>query len=153
MDEEISHVDGIRNVVSTLKMCNNDPIDILNRDTDLFGDILDKNDETTQKLQIGPTDPVLEEHMSNMVSACLVANITVLERQYERFLGMDLTDGLREQTMSARSHNIDAEEVMGMFSSGQRRSPNANHLLPLFMNESEKESNSGMAWIWKNKIS
>lgn len=31
---------------------------------------------------------------------------------------------LEEETQSARTHNIDAEEIMGMFSSAQKRAPN-----------------------------
>ena len=53
------------------------------------------------------------------------AVITVLERQYERYFGMDLTDALREETKSARFHNIDAKEIMGMFSAAKQHSPNA----------------------------
>lgn len=37
----------------------------------------------------------------------------------------DSNDKLRQETKSARSHNIDAEEVMGMFSAAQKRAPNA----------------------------
>jgi hypothetical protein len=61
-----------------------------------------------------------------MISACLAIVITVLERQYKRYFDMDLTEQLRKETETARSHNIDAEEIMGMFSAAQQRAPNAN---------------------------
>lgn len=38
---------------------------------------------------------------------------------------MDISDELQKQTESARLHNIDAEEVMGMFSAGKERANNA----------------------------
>jgi len=49
----------------------------------------------------------------------------VIERQYARYFGMDITEELKKQTESARSHNIDSEEVMGMFAAAQQKAPNA----------------------------
>ena len=39
---------------------------------------------------------------------------------------MDVTNELREETRSARLHNIDSEELMGMFSAGKERAKNVN---------------------------
>ena len=47
--------------------------------------------------------------------------LDVLNRQYARYFSMDIT----EKTQSARSHNIDAEDIMGLFSAAQKRAPNA----------------------------
>ena len=60
-----------------------------------------------------------------MMKGCFLAIVDVLERQYAKYFSLDITEKLREETMSARSHNIDAEEVMGMFSAAQKKSPNA----------------------------
>ena len=49
----------------------------------------------------------------------------VIERQYARYFVLDVDDVLRKETESSRAHNIDAEEVMGMFSAAKVRSPNA----------------------------
>ena len=38
---------------------------------------------------------------------------------------MDLTHKLRTESESARCHNIDAEEIMGIFSAAKERVPNA----------------------------
>ena len=38
---------------------------------------------------------------------------------------MDLTQQLRQETESARCHNIDAKEKMGLFSAAKERAPNA----------------------------
>ena len=56
------------------------------------------------------------------MTACLQAAIDVLERQY---FECDITEKLKAETKSARSHNIDAKEVMGMFSAIKKKSPNA----------------------------
>ena len=46
-------------------------------------------------------------------------------KNYDRYFHLDITEELKRQTESARSHNIDSEEVMGMFSAAQQRAPNA----------------------------
>ena len=58
-----------------------------------------------------------------MFGVCVNAIITVLERQYKRYFEMDLTTELWQET--ARTHNMDAEEIMGMFSAHKKRAPNA----------------------------
>ena len=58
------------------------------------------------------------------VKVCLTAVVTVLERQYDRYFAMDVSKKL-EETESARCHNIDAEEIMGMFSAAKDNAPNA----------------------------
>ena len=55
----------------------------------------------------------------------MAAAATVLGRQYKRYFNIDLTAKLAEETRSARSNNIDAEEIMGMFSALKMKSPNA----------------------------
>ena len=78
-----------------------------------------------------------------MLAACLTATITVLERQYKRYFEMDLTSELRKQTETARSHNIDAEEVMGMFSA-IKKGFQCHTVLPFIQNASKKEWCSGL---------
>ena len=48
-----------------------------------------------------------------------------MERQYKKYFECEITEQLRKETESARSHNIDAEEIMGMFSATKKKSPNA----------------------------
>ena len=65
---------------------------------------------------------------AQMMQACLMTIVGVLERQYKKYFDLDIslcTNKLREEIKSARSHNIDAEEIMGMFSAAQQKSPNA----------------------------
>ena len=47
------------------------------------------------------------------------------KRQYKKYFECEITEQLRKETESARSHNIDAEEIMGMFSATKKKSPNA----------------------------
>ncbi|KAK6186847.1 hypothetical protein SNE40_006115 [Patella caerulea] len=60
-----------------------------------------------------------------MMSACIEAVIDVLERQYKKYFDWEISDELRSQTKSARSHNMDAEEIMGMFSAAKQKATNA----------------------------
>ena len=48
-----------------------------------------------------------------------------MERQYKKYFECEITEQLRKETESAWSHNIDAEEIMGMFSATKKKSPNA----------------------------
>ena len=49
----------------------------------------------------------------------------MLERQYKHYFEMDLTTELCQETETARTHNTDAEEIMGMFSALKKCAPNA----------------------------
>ncbi len=59
------------------------------------------------------------------MKAAICAVVEILERQYNKYFNLDLTDRLREETKSVCSHNINAEEVMRMFSAAKKRGPNA----------------------------
>ena len=123
----LDHVTGIgivKTVVSVLKVATDDPCQVLTRSTDFFGRQLDVGDATLQKLRAA--EPSNKEQFSGMVSACLNTTVSVLERQYKKDFELDISEKLRRETASARSHNIDAEEIMGMFSAGKQRSKHAN---------------------------
>lgn len=79
----------------------------------------------------------------------LEAFIQVLERQYAKYFALDITDTLRKEVESARSHNIDAEELMGMFSTAQKKSPNAT-LFSELQNAYNEEQNCGLSW-WPHR--
>ncbi|KAK6177161.1 hypothetical protein SNE40_015318 [Patella caerulea] len=97
-----------------------EPQSILSNDKDFLGaDII--VDNTLIKLRTVPSNP----QFGPMMTVCLQSVIDVLERQYSKYFALDITEKLREETASARSHNIDSEEIMGMFSAAQKKSPNA----------------------------
>lgn len=107
------------------------------RASDFFGNQLDKEDETLAVLLSEPTD---KEAFSEMTAACLTGVISVIERQYKRYFDMDLTAQLRKETQSARSHNIDAEEVMGMFSAAKQKASSKCHFMfPFIKDEGEEK--------------
>ncbi|CAM4569827.1 unnamed protein product [Leuciscus chuanchicus] len=121
---QIDHVEAIsvvKEVVTRLKE-QRSPLDLLTQSNDFFGDALKDSDATLQKLRDPPKD---EDLFKVVMEACLGAIVEVLERQYKKYFEIDLTKKLKEETKSARTHNIDAEEIMGMFSASKKRSPNA----------------------------
>ena len=126
-ESQIDHVEGIsivRDVIEELERCAKDPMSLLDRNTDFFCQELDISDATLQKLRLHPSE-LNEALFAEMTVACVSAVIAVLNRQYKRYFELDITEQLKRETKSARSHNIDAEEIMGMFSSAQHRAKNA----------------------------
>lgn len=126
VEEQLSHIDGIgvvKKVVATLEAVAANPQDVLVRSTDFFGRELATSDQTLKALRQKPADTSL---FDKLMSACLLAVVKVLMRQYKRYFELDITDQLRDETKSARSHNIDSESIMGMFSAGQERAKNAS---------------------------
>ena len=51
----------------------------------------------------------------------MFAIVAVIERQYNNYFLLEMTDQVVEETNTARLHNMDAEEIMGMFSAGKER--------------------------------
>ena len=123
---EVHHIDGIRIVQRVLQIVKDQSasqLGVLSTKKDFFSNALDTEvDAILRKLQEQPCDVTLFEEM---VKRCLASVIKVLERQYDRYFHLDITEELKRQTESARSHNIDSEEVIGMFSAAQQRALNA----------------------------
>jgi len=125
--DQIDHVEGIqviKQLVQKLKDLKETPVDLLCCATDFFGNNLDKENSTLLKLREPPKDITL---YSSMMTACLQAVTDVLERQYKKYFTGDweISERLRLETKSARSHNMDAEEVIGMFSAAKQKAVNA----------------------------
>ncbi len=103
LDTQVNHIDGIgivKNVVTVLKQYVESPHTVLTTMTDFFGNVLQKSmpekpDMTLQSLQIAPFD---EDAFSSMMGSALTAVIVVLERQYERYFGLDITEKLKDET-------------------------------------------------------
>lgn len=121
---EVSHVDGIgivKDVLARVRACSVKPEETLTMRNDFFGEELKQDDELA-RLQQSPIDSDL---FRKMMEGCLTAIVTVLQKQYSRYFDLDVTEKLRNETESARCHNIDAEHVMGLFSALKDSSPNA----------------------------
>ena len=54
--DHIKWISVIKNVMTTLKVAVKDPCHIITRDTDFFGRLLSKNDDTLRKLQAEPSN-------------------------------------------------------------------------------------------------
>ena len=59
-----------------------------------------------------------------MIVCCLKACLNVITRQYDKYGDMEITMEMEEGAHSSRAHNIDAEEVIGMYSAAQGNAPN-----------------------------
>ena len=109
---EVHHIDGIRIVQRVLQIVKDQSasqLGVLSTKKDFFGNALDTEvDAILRKLQQQPCDVTLFEEM---VKRCLASVVKVLERQYDRYFHLDITEELKIRTESARSHNIDSEEV------------------------------------------
>ena len=67
----------------------------------------------------------VDEELLKMTSACLITVEDVLNRQYSGYFSLTVTETFKEETASARLHNIDSEELMGMYSDAKVRATNA----------------------------
>lgn len=126
-DDQTDYIKGIeiiKETVQKLKDQLHSPAEFLTRTTDLFGNQLNASDTILEKLQQPPKDTVM---FTQMMESCLRVVILVLERQYQRYFAdtWTVTEKLKQETTSARSHNMDAEELMGKFSALKKKAPNA----------------------------
>ncbi|KAK6183204.1 hypothetical protein SNE40_010731 [Patella caerulea] len=124
---QVDHMEAIeivQGIIKELKLCSADPLSILSRTCDFFGHGLSEEDATLQKLSIPPSQEN-KPLFSDMVITCISGVISVLERQYKRYFELDVTEQLKKETQSARAHNIDAEEMIGMFGAWKQRAQNA----------------------------
>ena len=124
-DDQFSHVDGIlvvKQVIEVIKEFAEHPLNTLTTATDFFGNVLPTEDHVRLSLQ-SPTDD--RDSFIKFMSTSLLAVVSVLERQYSRYFQLDLSEQLQKETESARCHNIDAENIMGMFSAAKAHAPNA----------------------------
>eukprot|EP00112_Aurelia_sp_Birch-Aquarium-sp1_P010536 Seg2246.3 transcript_id=Seg2246.3/GoldUCD/mRNA.D3Y31 product="hypothetical protein" protein_id=Seg2246.3/GoldUCD/D3Y31 len=60
-----------------------------------------------------------------MVKGCLASTIDLLRRQYKKHFEGGIPAHLERESATARLHNIDCEELMGMFSAAKAKAPNA----------------------------
>ena len=120
---ELTHMGAIDVVKSVLheitKACAN-PLGLLSLHTDFFG--TDASDPVLKSIQLLCKR---DQAVCDMIRNCLSATQDVLCRQYEHYLQMDITQELIEETDSARLHNIDCEQIMGMFSAVKDKAPAA----------------------------
>ncbi|ELU09531.1 hypothetical protein CAPTEDRAFT_193386 [Capitella teleta] len=121
----IPHLAGIamvKQAIETKTDWAESPLQVLQTERDCFGKKITRDDITRSVLLPPVNKELFEEYM---LAYCLAVN-DVLNCQYKRYFNMELTEELLDQTRSARSHNMDAEEIMGMITAAQDRAPNAS---------------------------
>jgi hypothetical protein len=124
---EISHIDAVGKIYDVLQgLCEkiSDPMSLFWMKLDFFGGYLNSSDRNLIALRDSPSEDGIEL-FTQMMKAALLSTVQALEQQYRKYYDLSITDKLREESLSTRSHNIDAEEVMGMFSALQDEAPNA----------------------------
>jgi hypothetical protein len=126
-DEQVHHMDAfiaIKECYSCMEvLASKEKIHLEDITQDFFGDPIDVSDKVLWTLDGSSVD-----EFSMMLKAVLTAIMTVVQRQYKNYYSMEMTDELRSKLASARTHNMDSEEVMGMFSASQARAPRATLL-------------------------
>ena len=125
VDTEINHMEAVKlieKLVDTLRKIE-DPLSLMDGHKDLFGQDLKEGSPFTI-IQAFDVDRCL---LQTMLRALIDATIEVLEKQYEKYFAMEETvrEVLKKEVETARCHNMDAEEIMGMFSAAKRKAPNA----------------------------
>ena len=116
-ESDISHIQGIDIIKVDITVMRDEMADharLLAATSDFFGDGLDHDTDTTLNGLLKP--PVDDERSSRMMQTLISATITVFGGQYKVYFYLDVTEKLTRVPRSARSHNMDAEEVMGLFS-------------------------------------
>ncbi|XP_070181627.1 uncharacterized protein [Littorina saxatilis] len=117
----LAGVDVVRSVHNTIAQSAMDPLSLLDRQTDFFGGDISKDPVLHSIAAFTPRT----DEMRDMLTLCLDAVMSVIDRQYKKQFEIVQTDDLQAQTQTARLHNIDAEELMGMFSAAKEKAPNA----------------------------
>ncbi|QQP58183.1 Uncharacterized protein FKW44_003417, partial [Caligus rogercresseyi] len=121
--DSIDYVDSIKSikeVILNMKKTLEMPGQLIKSTKDLFGENipLDSTIQSLHQRKILCAD-IFEEY----ISQCIYSIISVLEKQYHKFVSIDITKKFSEETASARLHNMDAEELIGMFSQLKKKSP------------------------------
>ncbi|XP_047138521.2 uncharacterized protein LOC124814655 [Hydra vulgaris] len=118
--DHVAGIQVVKNVIQTVQTCKSNPAGLFCRKTDFFDQPLEPNilESVTSLCSV-------DEELLKMTLACLIAVEDVLNRQYSRYFSLTVTETFKEETASARLHNIDSEELMGMFSDAKVRAPNA----------------------------
>lgn len=117
-ENHMSAVKRIQSLVATMRAIS-DPMELMQGQHDLFGKELAFNFDVFKNFSYD------QGLLKTMLGSLLEASVVVLERQYARYFQLDITPELEKEAESARCHNMDAEEIMGMFSASQQRAPHA----------------------------
>lgn len=124
-DNPLSYTDFLAKVFQVIERLKaiEDPVSLLAWKEDCFGQQLDKQDLVLAAVQ---QEPRLLLPFKSLMESSLTAIVAILQRKYAKLAGKESDSKFVEETAPSRSHNIDAESVMGMLSAAVERAPNAN---------------------------
>ena len=127
-EKQHHHLDAFQQVKECLERVEiaieQDIISPQNMQCDFFGESLIVN-RHEKAIWVHDPDKV---NFSNLFRVVLKATAEVIRKQYKKYYDMKVTDEMKKKLDSARTHNIDSEEVMGMFSAIQAKAPCATLL-------------------------
>ncbi|XP_033096338.1 uncharacterized protein LOC117100647 [Anneissia japonica] len=145
---ELHHFDAfelVKKSIGNIQQWADDPLSVFSGTVDCFGDEMTMGD----CLGTLPDNKIL---FTSMLSDCFKRTVTVLNRQYSNYFSLNIDDKLKEETRSAKVHNIYAEQIMGMFSAMKALKTNAtvdyiscairarkNHAVNYLMNMNEED--------------
>jgi hypothetical protein len=110
----------VKGVMAELRSISN-PLDLLQRPTDLFGLPVPSDAPRVRQHSARCDQDKLKSLLLDLLSACT----NVIQRQYGELLDASIEEQFATETRSSRTHNIIAEELVGMFSAAKARSPHA----------------------------
>ena len=107
--------------------------------TDFFGNAIDCTID--EKVWLPAAD------INKILRGSKLSTMSIIQRQYQRYYAMEVSEDVTSKLESARTQNMDSEEVMGMFSvqvmgmfsAGQSRAPSASLVLVIKDSRQEKQ--------------
>lgn len=123
-NHELHHMDAfvaIKGCFERVKeLASQEVIHLESLTVDFFGEDLVKDQKNIW------TSDVPNDQFSEMLKSLLAATMQVIQNQYKRYYEMeDMSHDELQKLNTARTHNMDSEELMGMFSALHARAPRA----------------------------
>ena len=114
----VTAIEEVKGALARLQAVVQHHLQMMEWKHECFGKDLPPDDVLTV-LQSPPRAP---DHFREFLTASLEAIIMVIEKQYRRTFSEEVP---MQSTLTAHTHNIDCEQVMGMLSAALTRAPNA----------------------------
>ncbi|KAK0049869.1 hypothetical protein Bpfe_020761 [Biomphalaria pfeifferi] len=141
-----------QNALSFIRRVIAEPDFVQLAEHDAFGRPLMQHDETLIALHI--VDHVNIEQLNEVINKVANATLTVILRQYERYIDgnlSSLTNELMQAASSAPAHNIWAKRTLGLFDAMARRAaPNAE--ITYVDGKAKAKVNKSLNWLYSKSI-
>ncbi|KAK0065935.1 Protein bric-a-brac 2 [Biomphalaria pfeifferi] len=141
----------VQNAISFIRGVIAEPDFVQLAEHDAFGRPLMQHDETLIALRI--VDHVNIEQLNEVINIVANATLTVILRQYERYIDGDLSSLTNESMQAASSapaQNIWAERTLGLFDAMARKAPNAE--ITYLDGKAKAKVNKSLNWFYSKSI-